>query len=190
MISVLCTNENSNYKLIPGLDLWPASRDMHHYGGSNPVICHPPCAQWSRMRAFANDNPSQKFLALMCWDIVNSNGGIFEHPSASSFWHYVCADRSRLISVNQSWWGFPCRKTTWLYFSKCQPLSYPLSFIPVVHTISTTSKKYRKFKELQGSKQNRSLMPLPFCQYLVDCVRASSELVYLNSHMSALSINQ
>lgn len=156
MISVLCVHKRSNYKLIENLDLWDEERNAYNFTGTNPVIAHPPCAQWSRMKAFAYPDLKEKMLAAHCYDLVMENGGIFEHPAGSSLWKYVGANRKQIISIDQHWFGFPARKTTYLLFSKCEPLSYPLSF-------STVQRKVCSMHS-----QDRAIMPFAFCFWLVD----------------------
>lgn len=84
-VSILCADSLSNYFKIDGLDIWTEKRDINNYSGKNKVICHPPCQQWSRLKSFAKNKPEEKKLALLCWEIVQANGGIFEHPAGSSF---------------------------------------------------------------------------------------------------------
>lgn len=158
MITILGVHKKSNYKLIPGLDLWDAERDAYNYTGINPVIAHPPCAQWSRMKNFAKSSSSEKELAAFCFEMVLNNGGIFEHPAGSSFFKYYGVDKYKILSVSQRWWGFPAEKRTYLYFSRCKPLATPISFDCAT----------KKVCELHSS--SRSIMPLSFCQYLVNCV--------------------
>lgn len=85
MISILCVAARSNYFSIPDLDLWPEKRDAYLFTSSDKVIAHPPCAQWSRLRRFSKEDARSKELAVFCFDKVNSNGGVFEHPMGSSF---------------------------------------------------------------------------------------------------------
>lgn len=157
MISILCVCPGSNYALIPGLDLWDAKRDAYNFTGRNTVITHAPCAQWSRMKWFAKEDARSKDLAYFCFSAVKRNGGIFEHPAGSSFFRSVNANFKNIISVNQSWWGFPAQKRTYLYFEGFKPLSFPLSF-----DAPTANVRYMNSKM-------RALMPLEFCQYLVNC---------------------
>lgn len=126
MISVLCALPNSVYKTIPGVDVWDAQRDAFYFTGSNPVIVHPPCQQWSRLKAFAKPNPDEKELAYHCLKIVIRNGGIFEHPMGSSFFKEVGIKPT--LSVDQHWFGYAARKRTWLYFAQVRPLALPLNF--------------------------------------------------------------
>lgn len=156
--SVLCICENSNYLKIDGLDLWDKNRDVYNYTSSNVIIAHPPCQQWSKLKAFANDDIKERDLAAFCFHLVKLNGGVFEHTACSSFFKFIGADFSKIISVNQSWWGFPAKKPTYLYFENCKPLSYPLSFDLVQKKVS------------QMSYKKRSIMPLGFCKWLVECV--------------------
>lgn len=166
-ISVLCVHEKSNYFKLPGLDLYTASRDAYTFSGSNPVICHPPCQQWSQLHRFAKEDKKQKELALFCWNKVKSNGGIFEHPRGSHFFKYVNADRKKLFSINQSWFGFPAQKVTYLYMEGITPASYPLSFDRPVRTVCSLHSG------------NRSIMTLEFCEYLVNCCAPLIGLSYV-----------
>ena len=130
MITVLCAKKNSVYKTIPGIDVWDEERDAYFFTGSNPVITHAPCAQWSRMKAFANGNPDEKELAYFCLKNVIRNGGIFEHPAGSSFFKEAGLT-SNIYSIDQAWWGYAAHKPTYLFFSKCKPLSFPvMQFVP------------------------------------------------------------
>jgi hypothetical protein len=158
MISILCAAENSNYKLLPGLEVYDFVRDAYTFSGQDAVITHAPCAQWSRMKAFARSNQREKDLAAFCFDKVITNGGIFEHPAGSSFFKFIGADMSQVISVHQCWWGFPARKNTYLYFAKCKPVSFPITFdLPASSVCAMHSAA-------------RSIQPVSFCKWLIDCV--------------------
>jgi len=159
MISVLCALPNSVYKTIPGLDVWDAQRDAFYFTGSNPVIVHPPCQQWSRLRMFAQVNPDEKELAYHCLKYVIRNGGIFEHPASSSFFREVGITPT--LSINQSWFGYPGTKKTWLYFSGCKPLSFPLNFDAV---------RVNDVSNLNSRDGSRSRTTQQFAQWLVDCI--------------------
>lgn len=158
-VSVLCVASGSNYYRIPGLDLWDTMRDAYKFTGQNPVIAHPPCAQWSRLHKFAKQNEYEKELAVFCWEKVNQNGGIFEHPAGSHFFKFIGADCKKIVSVDQHWWGFPCRKRTYLYFNGFAPAQMPLNFSSYQTTVDA----------LHSSR--RSIMPLEFCQYLLTSIQ-------------------
>ena len=158
MISVLCVNRPTFYEGIPGLDLWDKERDAYNFAGSNAVITHAPCAQWSQLRGLSNPDQKQKDLAWHCLEKVKNNGGIFEHPRNSSFFKQAGVKPS--FCVDQAWWDFPARKATWLYFNGCKPIAYPIKFDLV-----------ERVEDLWSTERSR--MTLTFAQWLVDCIKAS-----------------
>lgn len=146
-IAVLGVAVGSNWFSIsiPGveLDLFTAERDMLDFDFGCPVIAHPPCAQWSRLRAFSKPDSDTKALAFWCKLAVDRCGGILEHPHGSLFMRQHVG-YSKCSSVNQSWFGFPGRKPTLLYCNKVRLLSHPLSFdVPPVRNISDLSSSLR-----------------------------------------------
>ena len=86
-ITVLCTTENSIYKKL-GMDCYDKNRDAYSYKGKGPVIAHPPCAQWSRLKKFAKKDTMSKLLLHHCMQIVRTNGGVVEHPAGSELIKY------------------------------------------------------------------------------------------------------
>lgn len=158
MLSVLCVMPESNYYKIDGLDLWDKERDAYKFTGNNKVITHAPCQQWSKLKSFAKPDKKERDLAFWCWEVVNRNGGIFEHPKGSSFFKEVKAERSKMFCVWQSWWGFRARKETILYCQDVRLLSMPISFNNGLIGVSNMNKG------------ERSKMPLSFCNYLVNCI--------------------
>jgi hypothetical protein len=163
MISVLCALPNSVYKNIPGLDVWDVQRDAYYFTGSNPVIVHPPCAQWSRMRAFSKPNESEKELAYFCLTKVIRNGGIFEHPMGSSFFKEVGLRPT--LCLDQFVFGFPARKRTWLYFHGCKPLAQPLRFDAIESEVT---------RNLNSKNGSRSKTTMHFATWLIDCIRQTA----------------
>lgn len=159
MISVLCIDPKGYYPKLQSkynLDLWDANRDAYNFKGGNVVIAHPPCQQWSRMKAFAKPNEYQKKLAFFCWDKVNENGGIFEHPVGSSFIKMVNPNFDNVYRVFQKDFGFPTNKATLLYFKNIKPLPVPLTFQPATKTHE------------QIAYVKRSIMTLSFCEWLIN----------------------
>lgn len=157
MISILCVDRLTNYKKVPvDLDLWGVERDAFQFNGSGPVIAHPPCQQWSRLRAFSKPDIKQKELAFFCLRKVQLNGGVFEHPYGSSF--FKVAGIKPTHCIDQSWFGFPARKRTWLYFVGCKPLQHPISFDAVLKNVSDLNSRIR------------SRMPVAMCDWLVRSV--------------------
>ena len=173
MISVLCAKKNSVYKTIPGIDVWDEERDAYFFTGSNPVITHAPCAQWSRMKAFANDNPDEKELAYFCLKNVIRNGGIFEHPAGSSFFKEAGITKG-IYSVDQSWWGFPATKRTYLFFSECKPFPFPLmQNVPTKSIITGIGRKkglIARNRRNDVPKTERSTTVLAFAEWMINCI--------------------
>lgn len=167
MITVLCAKKNSLYKQIPGIDVWDQDRDAYFFTGSNPVITHAPCAQWSRMKAFANDNPDEKELAFFCLQKVIRNGGIFEHPAGSSFFKEAGVSKN-IYSVDQSWWGFPARKKTYLFFHKCKPMPMPILKPAPTHVVGYHRNSERDLPEM--SKSQRSTTVIPFANWMIQSI--------------------
>lgn len=159
-ISVLCCNEINNYSKLPYVFDWTKAMNAYNFNNSSPVIAHAPCAQWSRMRSFAKINMLEKDLAVFCFEQVQRNGGIFEHPSGTSFFKYIGCN-TNIQSINQSWFNFPATKKTLLYFNRCVPEQLPLSFnIPP-----------KKVTQLNANE--RALCTPEFCQWLVNSIRTS-----------------
>lgn len=163
MISILCAQKNSLYKEIPGLDIWDEERDAYYFYGSNPVITHAPCPQWSRMKAFAKHDESQKELAWFCLQKVLRNGGIFEHPAGTSFFKEAGIQKN-IYSVDQSWWGFPARKRTYLFFHKVKPLPMPILTSPPEYVLAKHSKlrDWQRKERKTLPKRMRSTTVIPF----------------------------
>jgi len=155
-ITVLCVNEKTIYKDM-GLDCYDQKRDAYNFTGNNPVITHAPCAQWSVCKPLAKVDAYQKELAFFCLEKVQSNGGIFEHPANSSF--FKTAGIKPTISIDQSWFGFPARKPTWLFFSKCKPLPVPLRFEAIQKKVE------------QMWSHERSITTKDFALWMIKCIQ-------------------
>lgn len=121
-VSVLFARADSCYFDLVA-DVWDADRDARGYLGSNPVVCHPPCRGWGRLRHWAKPRPDEKALALFAVEQVRRCGGVLEHPWGSTLWHAaglphpgkVDAWGGWTLLVDQGWWGHPAPKPTYLY---------------------------------------------------------------------------
>lgn len=161
-IAVLCVEKDSVYKVIPGIDAWDKERDAYNFKGSEPVITHAPCQQWSRLRKFAKQNDYEKNLAEFCYKKVQENGGVFEHPAQSSFFKEFSVDMRKVISVDQSDFGFPAKKTTWLYVNGYKLPASPLR--SEVRLLTTVPKMARK---------DRSRTTIEFAIWLIDIIKGN-----------------
>lgn len=165
MISVLCISERSNYRRYNDLDLWDEKRNAYNFTGTNPIITHAPCAQWSRLKGVAHKNDYIKKLAPWCFDRVLENGGIFEHPLESSIWKYM--GKKPTVNVQMNWFDMPVKKKTGLYFSKCEPDLVPISFNAITHAVGYS----QNFKE--WPKHRRSETPTKMIDWFLRSIQNS-----------------
>lgn len=49
-IAALYVDPLGAYRGLPGVELWDYRRNAKHYEGPHPVIAHPPCGPWSRLK--------------------------------------------------------------------------------------------------------------------------------------------
>lgn len=152
--TILCIQHDSNYLKIPGLDLWDKERNALNYKGNEPIIAHPPCAQWSKLKGFAIPDPEAINVAIYCTELVMKNGGILEQPAYSTLFKYMGIKPT--LSVNQRWWGFRAEKPTWLYFNQVEPRRLQLKFDATETTVTNMDKG------------ERAKMPLEFCKWLTN----------------------
>lgn len=170
MVAVLCARRDSIYKAFHGLDVYDADRDAFSFAGGVPVVAHPPCRGWGRFRWRSNHDENELELARFCVQATLSNGGVLEHPAASALWKDAGLPRPGqppslsgwTLSVDQSWWGHPSRKATWLLIVGVMPHELPavpyslaLPPIPVVDL----------------ARADRERTPPALASWLVECAK-------------------
>jgi hypothetical protein len=175
MVSVLFARSDSNYKSLPDVDVWDIERDALNFTGGNPVVCHPPCRAWGRLRQFANPRPGEKDLALFAVNQVRACGGVLEHPESSTLWGHCNLPRpgelpdqygGYSICVDQFHFGHRAEKRTWLYIVGCTSLpEIPQRPGKPTHCVRPT-KKYPRLPSI--TKPEREHTPLGFAQWLVE----------------------
>jgi len=145
-VAVLCCLPRSEYHRLPGVEAFDESRDAFTYQGGSPVVCHPPCAQWGRLRSLAHPNERHKALGPFCVAQVRQWGGVLEHPAASTLFS-VCGLPSPCsgcdeyggftIELNQSWFGYEAAKRTWIYMVGVprEKLVYRINLSPPTHVV-------------------------------------------------------
>lgn len=131
-IAVLFARRDSVYKMLPGCDVWDADRDALKWPGGHPVIAHPPCRAWGRLRTFANPEPGEKELAIWAVEQVRKFGGVLEHPAQSTLWEHCKLPFSYIdefggwtLQAPQWWWGHKAEKNTWFYIVGIHPVHLP-----------------------------------------------------------------
>lgn len=119
-IAALYVDPKGPYFGREGIDAWDETRDARLYDGPDPVVAHPPCGPWSRLRHM--NRHQDPMCAIYAVRQVRQFGGVLEHPRGSMLWRYMglpapgCFDAwGCTIEVNQMAWGHACAKPTWLY---------------------------------------------------------------------------
>lgn len=132
-VAVLFARADSNYKALPGVDVWDAERDARLWPGGSPVVAHPPCRAWGRLRQFAKPRPDEKELALFAVNQVRRFGGVLEHPEGSTLWEAAGLPKPGhkdefggwTMPIAQHWFGHRAEKLTLLYIVGCAPAQIP-----------------------------------------------------------------
>ena len=164
-IPVLFTAHNSFYNDIDIFDCYDEKRNAFSYTGRSPLIAHPPCRLFSRLRKFSTAAIKEKQCAFFALARIRQFGGILEHPRSSTLWldgnfkldGSVDEYGGFLRSVNLSWFGFPAQKKTMLYFVGINPGSlppFPMSLNAITHVISSSSNTGKK--ELSALYRSRT----------------------------------
>lgn len=182
-VAVLFARSDSIYKTMSGCSVFDLERDALTFSGDLPVVAHPPCRSWGRLRHFANPRPGEKELALFAVDAVRSCGGVLEHPAGSLLWKVaglpLPGERDEFggftLPIPQFWFGHRAFKNTWLYISGVSPVAIPA--FPLVlgdaPCVLETSKKGLGVRP-SISKQEREATPLEFANFLVNLAASCS----------------
>ncbi len=178
-IAVLFVNRNSHYKKFPAADCYDVDRDATTYRGTDPIIAHPPCAGWGRLSALSKATPRDKLLGVWAVNMVRKNGGVLEQPWTSKLIRYCGIPKpgegidqwgGYTLDIEQSWWGYPAAKRTWLYIvgvplAKIPP--YPLRLTALTHVVDTSKRgSSRRLKLLPKSRRSETVPSL--CAWLLD----------------------
>lgn len=184
-VAVLFARQDSIYKAISGCDVFDIDRDARTYTGDLPVVAHPPCRAWGRLRQFAKPRPDEKDLAIFAIDQIRRLGGVLEHPAQSSLWPVAglppCGASGDAyggwsLAVDQFWFGHRARKRTFLYIcgiepSQLPPLPLVLGDAPMIITSSrrraADGSRYRK----AVPDVEREATPRDFALWLLEVAR-------------------
>lgn len=178
IVAALYIDPGGPYPKMPGVDCWDEQRDARVYPGPHPIVAHPPCGPWSRLRFFCKHQPRD--CALIAVEQVRRWGGVLEHPQASTLWlaanlplpgGFPDEFGGWSIEVNQVSWGHRATKATWLYI-----VGVPMSSVVVrrggVATHCVNSRN-RNSPLLDLSSAGRRRTPPAFAEFLVDIARRS-----------------
>lgn len=179
-VAVLFARVDSNYKTLPGCDVFDIERDARTFAGGMPLVAHPPCRAWGRMRQFAKPREDEKELARFAVAQIRRWGGVLEHPAESSlWWDQVLPLPGRApdefggwtMTFDQFHFGHRAEKSTWLYIAGCHPDDLP----PMpqregspTHCIRPT-KSYPRLPSV--TKAEREHTPPALAEWLVEVAR-------------------
>lgn len=131
-VAVLFARKDSVYKSLPGCDVWDIERDARLWPGGLPIVAHPPCRTWGRLRHFAKAPEGESELALWVIEQIHKYGGVLEHPAGSLLWATAnlpkpgeVDERGFTLWISQFWFGHRADKPTWLYVSGLIPADLP-----------------------------------------------------------------
>lgn len=183
------------YPRIEGVDCWDETRDARKYAGPYPVVAHPACGPWGRLRHLYKGGEGDHELAFHAILQVRKFGGVLEHPQGSKIFCEgilpkpgnppdECGGYS--IEVTQVEWGHVARKRTWLYLVGVPREALetpPLLGAQPTHWIGGGRKHKRDERGGSGgvippgikacSPLQRRLTPPLFAEYLVRLARAA-----------------
>lgn len=181
VVSVLFARADSHYKQVPGCDVWDAERDARRWPGGCPVVAHPPCRAWGRLRHFARPRPGEKELGLWAANQVRRWGGVLEHPAGSTLWAAAGlpapgpgqrdAFGGWTLAAPQKWWGHRAEKATWFYVQGCAPAEVPpLPYVMGEAACVVQSRKRAGYRP-HITRRERELTPPALAQWLVQLAR-------------------
>lgn len=184
-VAVLFARGDSHYKTLDGCDVYDKERDAFTFKGKAPIVAHPPCRGWGRLRKQAKAPELEKCLAFWAVMQVRENGGVLEHPAQSSLFKQMALPRPGdepdiyggfTMSVPQFWFGHRAEKPTWFYICGIDRRFVPaLPFALGESPRVITSKKglrsgmpgYRK----KVTRSEREETPAALADWLVNLAR-------------------
>ena len=178
-VAVLFAREDSVYKTLPGCEVYDMARDARTYDGPWPVVAHPPCRAWGRLRTFANPRPDERNLARLAVALVREFGGVLEHPAGSTLWPAQTLPRPGerdafggwTLAAPQHWWGHKAEKATWFYVVGCEPRDQPdLPFVLGDAAYVIQSRKREDYRP-HVTKAEREHTPPELARWLVELAR-------------------
>lgn len=178
-VAVLYAREDSIYKSLSP-HVYDIHRDARNYRGEFPVVAHPPCRAWGRLRQFSKPRPDEKMLACFAIDTVRRVGGVLEHPASSSLWSTCGLPRPGAgvddfggwsLELPQKWFGHRAEKNTWLYIVGVAPrcnTDIPFSLGEASHVVSSSRGRVRPGAAPLISKVEREATPIAFALWLLE----------------------
>lgn len=183
-VAVLFARQDSIYKSVPGCEVYDIDRDARTFQGDMPVVAHPPCRAWGRLRAFASPRPDEMNLARLAVALVREVGGVLEHPAGSMLWAAQrlpfpgsTADQygGWTFAAPQRWWGHRAEKATWFYIVGCRPSQLPEIPLVLGEASHVVQSRKRHNHRPHISKAEREQTPPMLARWLVELARRTEQ---------------
>jgi hypothetical protein len=188
-IAALYVDARGPYVGRDGVDAWTIDRDARLYDGPDPVVAHPPCADWSTLTCRATPpanytlRPERRACGPRAVEQVRRFGGVLEHPAYSKLWHEMDMPRpGEFADEHGGWtlyceqvaWGHPAKKGTWLYIVGIPNLDVtPMTGGTPTHVV-TTSRRTTAPSLPEMKKSQRHITPPAFAEFLIGIARRAS----------------
>lgn len=178
-VAALFVRADSVYKKMPGVDCYDIERDARTWAGGCPVVAHPPCRAWGRLRQFAKPREDEKSLAIHAVGLVRQFGGVLEHPAESTLWAESGLPRPGRfpdeyggwsIEIEQYHFGHRAEKRTWIYIVGAGPDAVTIPTRPgrATHCVRPT-RKYPRLPSI--TKSEREHTPEALAIWLIEMAR-------------------
>jgi hypothetical protein len=185
LIAVLFARSDSHYKSLLGTDVWDIERDARTWPGGCPVVAHPPCRAWGRLRQFANPRKGERLLATWSIRQVRKFGGVLEHPVGSLLWPKAGlpkpGQRDKFggwtLPIHQHWWGHRAEKATLLYIVGCEPANIPDMPFRMDEPTHVVQSRKRAGSRPHITKAEREHTPPQLAAWLCELARRCSKAI-------------
>lgn len=178
-VAALFVSRRSIYRHIDGVEAYDRARNAMTWPGGCPVIAHPPCRFWSRMKSQAlkgktsGEVEREKAMGLWAVQQVIKWGGVLEHPAGSELWDACelpkCGDFSDpflfTVYIEQGWFGFPTPKPTWIL---CAGIPRQRVKVPCFRLIPKSIVPFHHLNSFERSRTTNEL-----ASWLVELARES-----------------
>lgn len=173
-VAALYVMPNGHYPSLC-VEWYDEQRDAKRYAGPLPVIAHPPCGPWGRLRFMCTKQDAA--CGPRAVDQVRTFGGVLEHPSQSTLWRACDLPRpgelpdawgGRSWLVRQVAWGHCCEKPTWLYTVRIDPYLVRQGIRAGGKATHRVTSGDRGPTLPTATKRKRALTPEPFARWLVE----------------------
>lgn len=121
-VAALYVDPRGPYPRMEDVECWDEARDARTYAGPHPVVAHPPCGPWGKLRHLCTKQDASCGPAAVA--VVREFGGALEHPAHSRLFAACGMPRPGelpdawggvTVEVEQVRWGHVARKRSWIY---------------------------------------------------------------------------